>query len=67
MIKLGYINDNPCSKVTISRNTKEPEGKKALTKEEITTILDHFENTDRWLSIVLPLYTGMRLGECCAL
>ena len=31
MIKLGYINDNPCSKVTISRNTKEPEGKKALT------------------------------------
>lgn len=67
MIKLGYINDNPCSKVTISRNTKEPEGKKALTKEEITTILDHFENTDRWLSIVLPLYTGMRLGECCRL
>ena len=66
-IRAELIKDNPCDKVVIPSKLTQPERKVALTSKEVKKILNRFENTHWYLSLMLPLYTGMRRGECCGL
>ena len=53
--------------VVLPSKLTQPERKVALTSKEVKKILNRFENTHWYLSLMLPLYTGMRRGECCGL
>lgn len=66
-IRVELIKENPCDKVILSSKLNQPEKKMALTNKEVRTILDYFSDSHWYLSLMLPLYTGMRRGECCGL
>lgn len=59
----GLISKNPCRKIKIQR--KEAAEQRVLTREEQNLIKQSAEAAD--LPALLSLYTGMRLGEICAL
>jgi len=59
----GLIRKNPCSKIKIQRS--EQEEQRVLNRAEQQVIRTSAAASD--LPAILSLYTGMRLGEICAL
>lgn len=60
----GLLPKNPCRKIKIQRNIGSEQ--RVLTRSEQESVRLNAEN-DRDLPALLSLYTGMRLGEICAL
>lgn len=60
----GYIHKNPCRKIKVQKC--EGEDQRVLTRKEQKLIRDAALQADD-LPTLLSLYTGMRLGEVCAL
>ena len=60
----GVIRKNPCRKIRIQR--KERKEQRVLSRSEQKSLLNA-ANENKDLPALLSLYTGMRLGEICAL
>lgn len=60
----GLIRKNPCRKIRVERT--EPIEQRVLTRDEQMKLRDAFLDSEH-LPELLSLYTGMRLGEICAL
>lgn len=64
------IDENPCENVTLPSKSKIDSKKiEILTNEEVRLLLDVAESKhfDNGYPIILILYTGLRVGELCAL
>lgn len=59
----GLIPQNPCRRIKIQR--EEPAEQRVLTREEQRLFRESADASD--LPALLSLYTGLRLGEVCAL
>lgn len=64
-VKKSLIADNPCERVNPPKKIKKKQ--KALTLQQIKTLLGALEGTSLWLPTFLSLQTGMRLGEILGL
>lgn len=63
-----YIPDSPASRIHVPRSQTAQEETEIFSPEEIETIFSRFgEGNPLFLLIRLAYYTGMRVGECCAL
>jgi Site-specific recombinase XerD len=60
----GQIQKNPCRKIRVQRTEKEEQ--RILTHKEQEMVKEYASGA-RELPALLSLYTGMRLGEVCAL
>lgn len=63
----GYVSHNPCIGINISNNDEQR--RTGFSAEERKKLIGAVctENEDRQLEVMLPLYTGLRVGELCAL
>lgn len=63
----GQIEKNPCVGVRLPR--KALKERKSFTKKERKQLISNISsrNEDTQLTILLPMYTGLRVGELCAL
>lgn len=64
-VKWQYISKNPCDAVDAPKKRKVE--MKVWSKEDIKKAEKVFSNTPIFIHVMLAIYTGMRLGEICAL
>jgi len=64
-VKWQYISKNPCDAVDAPKKRKVE--MKVWSKEDIKKAEEIFSDTPIFLHVMLAIYTGMRLGEICAL
>lgn len=63
-----YIPDSPAVRLHVPKYYDAPDEIKVFRPDEMKRIFSRFpENSKLYLLIRLSYYTGMRLGECCAL
>lgn len=63
-----YIPDSPADRLRVPRDFKAPEEVEIFPPDEMAAIFRRFpEGSKLYALIRLSYYTGMRLGECCAL
>lgn len=60
----GLISRNPCRKIKVQRT--EPREQRVLTRSEQTQIRKETQSSES-MPFLLSMYTGLRLGEICAL
>lgn len=65
---LGYVKENPCSRVKLPKFEKKPKERYIITPEEFRIILDRFpEGSNFYLPLMIGYYTGLRISEAFAL
>lgn len=67
-VEAGLLRSNPCRKIRI--RPESPPGQRILSRREqgaMVKCLRNEKKTARGLPALMSLYTGMRLGEICAL
>lgn len=63
----SLIPSSPASNVHLPKFLTAPKEVIPFTAEEISQIFSHFKDSKIYTAILLSYYTGLRLGECCAL
>ena len=67
-LPLGYVKENPCSRVKLPKFEKKPKERYIITPEEFRIILDRFpEGSNFYLPLMIGYYTGLRISEAFAL
>ncbi len=68
-VEYEYIDKNPCRKMKLPKFNGNGELIKIFTPEEIKKIESSamYGYDDRYLGVFISLYTGLRIGEICAL
>lgn len=65
---LGYIRENPCSRVRIPQFEKKPKERYIITPDDFNQILARFpEGSNFYLPLMIGYYTGLRISEAFAL
>lgn len=65
---LGYVRENPCTRVRIPKFERQPRERCVISPEEFKQILARFpEGNIFYLPLMIGYYTGMRISEAFAL
>lgn len=66
--EMGIIASNPALNVKITDNKEKGDKRvRAYEVDEIMQVADLLKGTQAWYAIMLASYTGLRMGEVCAL
>ena len=65
---LGYVKENPCSRVKMPKFEKKPKERTVIRPEDFRKILERFpEGNPFYLPLMIGYYTGLRISEAFAL
>lgn len=64
---LQFIEHNPMRLIKYPKITKPKKERIILTLEEFDQIIDRFKDTRFFVPLMIGFFTGVRIGECCAL
>ena len=65
---LGYVRENPCSRVRLPKFEKKPKERCVIAPEDFRKIIDRFpEGNIFYLPLMIGYYTGLRISEAFAL
>lgn len=65
---LGYIRENPCTRVRMPKFERQPRERCVLSPDEFNQILERFPKENIfYLPLMIGYYTGMRISETFAL
>lgn len=65
---LGFVRENPCSRVRIPKFEKKPRERTVISPEDFSRILERFpEGSNFYLPLLIGYYTGLRISEAFAL
>lgn len=65
---LGYVKENPCSRIKIPKFERKPKERYIIKPEEFKTILERFPKDNVFhLPLMIGYYTGLRISEAFGL
>ena len=63
-IQLGYIKDNPCTRITYPKDFEKAKDREVITLDQYNTIMQGLENLPHFqLAVMIGLYAGLRISE----